>query len=554
MMNNLNQITNKQFIIFILIVFLVILVALPFSVYGQDGYSIWYPVLAEYLNGDKVYHSSAVIFNGKNLSAIYGELPFWKLFRLIQLPNPYFLNLTHYFFVTHLFVLFLITHKELKKNLSKFDIFFLILLAGFTPTVLNRVWAGHMNLLFGVLPFFGCLALIFNQSKKTVILCFLSFWFALSTCVYQILAYYIFYIPLLLVIYQIYCNSKIKTALLTIGLLGIAFFVNISQFIEMYQHAMDANNARSLSENVVYSYLTSNLPDLLQFFFSGMDSLFGFRNLGLYHEVNFGMGLFIIIFTIFEKNKKIVITTALTFLVMYLFCMNIFPFNVFSHFPVLKAFRVPQRCFMMFGLFLPFWAYCKCDPVTDKKMIGLFITLMALAQIVPSFEIIAIIGILCLLALNENAQFENHRSKIKNGILILGFSTLFVGMTGKILQSQNFQYQFDLVTKTLQPLKERFTKEELRQYTFHFETPFNQPINYVAHANGIRTIEGYGHPPKDLLLLLSQLTGQAFVTTSNSLFFPFNSPNKYQIYKAFGVDYEITLSENLSLEIKEIKD
>ena len=74
----------KYTILFVYLLLTGILFSLPFSLYDQDGYLLWAPVLSEYLRGSNNYTFSDVIFNGQNLASIYGELPFWKLFRFLK--------------------------------------------------------------------------------------------------------------------------------------------------------------------------------------------------------------------------------------------------------------------------------------------------------------------------------------------------------------------------------------------------------------------------------------------------------------------------------------
>jgi hypothetical protein len=87
------------------ILILIILYSLNFSIYGSDGYDLWYPISAEYLNGDRYYNSSGIIFNGQNLAAIYGKLPFWTLLRLSNPSINQFLNVTHGVWILSFFML-----------------------------------------------------------------------------------------------------------------------------------------------------------------------------------------------------------------------------------------------------------------------------------------------------------------------------------------------------------------------------------------------------------------------------------------------------------------
>src|SRR5690606_23872635 len=99
------------------------LAALPFSIYGQDGYFLWFPILSEYLRGDTFYHASNVIFDGQNLAGVYGDLPFWKVLRFFNPRVELFLNLTHGVFIITFSLLTLSVVRGIRgQNNNGFDI------------------------------------------------------------------------------------------------------------------------------------------------------------------------------------------------------------------------------------------------------------------------------------------------------------------------------------------------------------------------------------------------------------------------------------------------
>ena len=77
--------------------------SLEWVIWGQDGLSLWAPVVAEYLRGS--FENSQVIFGGQNLLAIYGELPFWKIFYFFGASPVTLLNITYFILLLFFYVL-----------------------------------------------------------------------------------------------------------------------------------------------------------------------------------------------------------------------------------------------------------------------------------------------------------------------------------------------------------------------------------------------------------------------------------------------------------------
>lgn len=517
---------------------------LPFSVYGQDGYSLWIPILSEFLKSERFYLSSAVIFDGQNLSAIYGQLPFWRIFRWLKTDVITFLNLTHSIFCSVLFAHFLIILKGLKGKLHYIDIFSLFIFSVFSPVIINRAMAGHLNLLYGVLPFFVMVSLVFSKSIWTIVLGIFSIWFALSTQSYQILAYHIFYIPILFYIFSKYEHNKAKYLAWALGIISAAFLINLPQFLEMYHHATDSNNLRSIGVNNVYSYTISHPFDLVHFFITGINDFVGFRSIGLYHEINYGIGTFLILFYISSVDKRLKWITSVTAIFLFLFCMNFPIFNLISKLPVIQAFRVPQRSFMILSLFIPLWTYASFN-FSIKKYDGyLYLLIISSAALFHSFEIIALICFLVCLAVLSDKSKSDIRPNIEKLILVFSIGCLISNFSPKLKRNLIDNAQYLHANQLIQQLKSKFSESELRNKTFHFESPLSGLFTYVAQANGVRTIEGYGHPPYTLVKSLSDITNSPMNSTDNNFYFSLDTPMKGKLIKYFKIDYVIYIQAN----------
>jgi hypothetical protein len=530
----------------LIIIFAAALLHLPFSLYGQDGYGLWYPIISEYLKGSEFYHRSDIVFGGQNLAGIYGELPFWKIFRLLNLKIESFLNLTHVFFVMLFFSLTLSIVKGLKKTLDIHDILILFLFSFFSPVIMNRVMAGHLNLLFGVLPFFSLVSIIFNKSKQNIFLNIVCFWCALSTQAFQILAYHLFYLPLLFIILKKYENDKKRYFITVTSIFFIAFALNFPNFLEMLNHAFDSNNYRTLDKNMVYTYTVSSLMDLPQFIISSLYPSSLIRSVGFYHEISYPTGGFLVLFFAnkIDKQEKILISGF--FLVMFLFCMNVAGINLLSDLPVIKAFRVPQRVFMIFSLFIPIWVYgllAEKNHMTKKENL-IFLVCLLLSPFIPYSD---------LLCLSILILFWGSRLRPRNNwVLYISFFGLLSGGYDKILPSAEHHAQYTEVRNLLIPLLGKFNKAELRHLGFHFETTEPLLVNYVAQTLGIKTIEGYGHPPAQLVSKIEKNLGIDIPDGSNTLYLNGNYPGKDSLLKELGVRKKISFGLKNEIKITDL--
>ena len=540
----MNKLTiNNIIICSILGILFLIAVSLPFSIYGQDGYYLWYPVIAEYLNGDKIYHSSAVIFNGQNLASVYGELPFWKIFREIQLSIPRFLNLTHFIWTLCFFFLIRTIIKGIKTDFKPIDVLACFLFSFFSPVVMNRIMAGHFNLLYGMLPFFTAVALIFDKSWRSIVLLILCNWFAFSMQGYQIISYHLFYAPILFLLLNQYEEHYKKYALLFLLISTLPFAMNLPVFLQMMSHAKSGNNLRALGENVVYSYLTSTPADLWNLVLVSKNELTMNLQDGFFHEMNYGIGAFALYYFNKKNWDRISLSLGALIIILFLFSMNLPPFNLLADLPLIKSFRVPQRSLMIPILFLPIWFYAKQNVQWNKFEILGLVALILVGLKIPAFDIVVVILVLILFAVKENEKLKLQDSIFQKILLAFCLASICAGSTKKLAEGYKENKNFSEIQTKLKPLIEKYSLKERRRRVFHFEVHSPLEMNYVAQTLGFRTMEGYGHPPQDLLLALQQTENISISRQTNVLFFPFNSKHQESTWKMFTIDSVVSFDD-----------
>ena len=542
---------NNLIILLLFVSLFLVLGFLPFSIYGQDGYHLWFPIIAEYLNGDQVYHASAVIFNGQNLAAIYGELPFWKIFRALNFSIVPFLNLTHATFCSLFFYFIYQIVKGLKKEIQIIDIVFMSIFVLLNPTITNRIMAGHLNLIFGVLPFFIAVSLIFDKSKCGLLVSTIGLWFSFSTQAYQILTYHFFYIPLLFYFVQKYESHKKSYIIALTCCFFLAFLINSPQFLDMYKHAHSSDNLRLLETSSVYSYIVSTPFDILNLFTTTIGPALQFRPFGYFHEVNYGMGCFLLLFFLVPMDKKFKLLIGITISIIFLFCMDVPIFNLLAAMPIIKAFRVPQRALMILSLIVPIWIYCHIKFERSRREVELLLCSIVLGQFIPSFEIIVLIGVVVIIFISHKEIYSSSNN-FKNIVYILCITTLFSNAYSRFKPSISYQASYNEIKEKLKPIIQKYSKKELRNNTFHFSGVNPPLLNYVGQSMGIRTLEGYGHPPTSLLKHLEKLTSKPFSPTTNNFYFPNLAYRNENFANAFGINVIITMQSNGELFIEEL--
>lgn len=513
-----------------------------FSFFGQDGYYLWRPIISEYLKGANAYSSSEVIFNGQNLLAICGELPLWKVFRAFNLSIDTFLNLT--FFVWFSLMLLSIyaysigVDRKLKSSTSIAISLILIV----SPVVSNRLLAGHFNLLFGVLPFFTYMALLYSRGLKMFVFAVISIWFALSMQSYQILTYSVFYAPILVLLALKDNKVEIKGFIIfSLSTSLIAFLLNYPVFSEMLAYAQSKTNLRSLGSNAVYSYTVSSLKDLPNLLFSDMNSLTLTRPIGFFHEMNYGMGAFLFLFFIGRRIEIFLkITVFVSLLFFWGFASNWLIFNLISELPLVQAFRVPQRIYMILALFIPIYVVIKEFGEFDHKMLSLTLALIFILTFVP-YSSMAVIPLALVIFLLGTSDYISQ--KYMPYALSLSLVSIAMGIDSKLELIRKDRAKYVFVKDEMKAVYERLKEEKALGSLVQFESENVFIVDAVAKEYGIRTIQGYGHPPLNHINRVKDVVDVKFDPMMNSFFISPRISKYKSILKHYGVKIIVRFKE-----------
>ena len=365
--------------------------SLEWVIWGQDGLSLWAPVVAEYLRGS--FENSQVIFGGQNLLAIYGELPFWKIFYFFGASPVTLLNITYFILLLFFYVLTLQIFIGLTSKRDPFSQIIIFIYCLFSPIFLNRVFSGHFNLLFGMLPLLVSLAYIYNRSRIFSVFCLCALICSFTIQSYQILAYHLFYFPILLLWVKWETGHYSpeyfkKLALITIGAILISSPITYA----MYKHSASPENLRSGISNIVYSYLISKPSDLASLVMSSVNSFTTRDNFFLFHELNYPLGLtFLSIFFLKGNNRKILSGLFITMALLFGFSANWPILNVMSKLPVIELFRVPQRSLMLASFIAPLFILVWFKEFLNLKSLFFLGAFVLIGNGIPAFEIFCFI-------------------------------------------------------------------------------------------------------------------------------------------------------------------
>jgi len=528
---------QKQEMLFIafFILFFLLLYLIPFGVFGGDGYLLGYPVVAEFLKGNADYLRSSVIFDGQNLLSIYGDLPFWYILRALKSPIHTVLNITYWF---HALILFLITlriFKGLKTNHTFVDLILLSTYCLLSPIITNRVMAGHINLLFGLLPFLISLALIFNKSIFSIIIYITGLWFCFNLQTYQMLAYHFFYIPIWFYFFRFHETEKKKYFLYILFILVISFLLGFRNFYSMFTQANSSDSLRTIHQNMVYSYLTSSWAGFFQLFLNQNNFGIWKVNESLYHEFNYSVGAFAFLIFLIRKKDRFPLYISILTIILFLFCMNLPGFNLLSDLPFIKPFRVPQRSLIFACFIIPVWCLAKNDQKIPAYFLPIWLIVLIITQFVPCFDLVAIFVILLIYFI---PKFN------RNGLVILvAFAGLFSGTHERIVNVMTLSETYLEVRKALLPIKNSFSPKELSETKFHFETRDPVLVNSAAHSLGIPTVEGYGFPPKSFFIRAYKDISNLPLGMAQFHLFP-DMKNYKELLKEFNIQKIVTFDSS----------
>jgi hypothetical protein len=504
-------------------------------IWGQDGLSLWMPVLAEYLRGN--YENSSVIFGGQNLLALYGELPFWKIFYLFNASPLILLNFTYYILLLFFYTLTLQIFTGLtgkKDSISQIIIFIYCLLS---PIFLNRVYSGHFNLLFGMLPFLVSLALIYNRSRIFDIFCMFILVCAFTIQGSQILAYHLFYIPVLFLwAWWTFGNIPFWYIKKLIIITVVAIILSSPIMYEMIKHSTSVDNLRSGISNLVYSYLISSTSDLGSLFMSSVNEFTTRNDFFKFHELNYPLGLtFLSFFFLKGEHRKILLSLLVTSPVLFAFSANWPVFNLFSKIPLISLFRVPQRSLMLASYVAPLFFLVWFKEYINFKSIIFLLAFILVGNGLPYFELYCLIMVLTLLLTKKWKQY----SEITFALI---FSTLFLGLPDKYVALRDSNEEF---MTCLQIMKKIDNTYHLSRDRVKVHLVNNEPISMIAAANylGIPTVEGYGHPPKRHFNQAAKLLPLVIDPTTNMFILDVfqGHPNFKQALISLGVERIIVI-------------
>jgi hypothetical protein len=503
------------------------LINTDFFYWGMDGFSLWLPIVAEYL-ADR-YEFSPVIFAGQNLMGIYGEQPWWRILRWLGGNPQQLLNLTLVFISGSLYLLLGTIYRGLGGGDSWRDQLVLILYCLLSPIVINRLYAGHFNLLLGMFPVLVALALIYRRDVLFLILGTILLWSSFSIQGYQILAYHLFYLPLLLVWLwpgKTYGSRSYWISLISMTL--VALVLSIPVFRQLLEHAGSEGNLRKGLQDIVYSYSQTSLSDLPALLFASYNPFYFPRNFYFFHEYNYPLGLTLVAVFFLKGQQRIIgISLLVTMLIGLLFAANIFPFNLLAELPVIKLFRVPQRAMMVPALMFPLLFLVRFRHDLPAKSIIVLLLLIMVGNWVDYIELVALASLPILFWFRK-------KEFVPEFTYALVVSSLFMGLPDKIAEISKTNSGFQAHVQYMKLIDAKLYLSHMEKVV-HFEGP--NPIEFIAAANflGIRTVEGYGHPPKSHFKILSTVTGLSLNPMSNSLLLNRNLPNYKELLKAFNV-------------------
>lgn len=515
----------------ILIVFLAAVIV-EFSFFGEDGIFLWTPLLSEYVRHH--YQNSLVIFGGQNLLAIYGELPIWAIFRAIDYSPELILNMTFVSLYVFFLIPTLVIYKGLTGTLNCVEQIIIGLYTLLSPIIINRVYVGHFNLLFGMLPLLISISLLYEKRIIFKVFSVLVLWCAFSIQGYQILSYYPFYIPILIFwVLSIPDLDRNKYFGHLIFITLIALILSFPTMKALISQASSSENLRSDVGNVVYTYLVSSWGDLGSLFFSSINELTSPRGFGFFHEINYPIGFsFIMFFFCPREHRKIFIALVGTYLLALTFAANVPVVNLISKLPLINLFRTPQRMMMLPAYLLSLLALSCFKKHMNLRSLLVLIALVLVGNSIPYFEMIVLPFFLLLMFLPALEKFRDLAPGIFVAVLMLGLVQKFeIVYRGNINHKAMLSFMSDLDQKL-----------QLRSDTkiVHFESSKRFDLTVAANTLGIRTIEGYGHPPKSLIHKIQTVDSNFKMNSMNNvLFLNANMPNFKAISEKVGITDQV---------------
>ena len=474
--------------IFVFFFVLLALVFLKSIIFGLDGLSLWMPLVSEFTRGR--YVDSDVIFGGQNLLSIYGALPVWYLFKLIGLNPVQFINLSYFVSLLFIYLPTQIIFNGLSSAKGWRPQLLILAYVILSPIIINRVYAGHLNLIFGIIPLLVSLAMLYQNSKWFDLFSIIALTHAFCIQDYQIIIYHFFYVPILFAWMRVTNVSSKKYFIRLLSVTMIAIFFSLPVLNQMFFHAISENNLRG-NENVVYSYVISTLWDIPNLFFSSFMPSFSRNNSFLFHELNYPLGVPLFSFYLTpERFRKLFIIVSISIFSLVLFSANIPPFNFLSNLPLVEIFRVPQRSLMLPVFLLPLFMFSSWGNYLNSK----FLVSAFSFFVIGNYNSILGVGLTFICGIVLFFNLLKKRSDIFFG---MAFSTLFFGLPMKLDYISRSNDDFFKNLRFINDINDKLNISK-KDGVIYFANPFN--LHHISAANylGIATFQGYGHPPKKL--------------------------------------------------------
>lgn len=530
----LNIRNPKQATLISLWVLFIALLSIDFSVFGQDGYIGWAPIISEYLKGSEDFKMSLVHFGGQNLQSIYGSIPLWSVFRFFSLDYITSLNLSFFgAFCFYIYFTFSYIQVSKKQGITVYlSSFFLLLL---NPALVNRLYSGHLNLLYGILPCFALLLLAKRTYFIDLFVSTIAIWFAFSIQAYQVILYSIFYVPVFLFLF--WEKRELSKVVKTVAVFTIGFALAFENFQEMLSHASSHSNIREITQVMPYSLIESQWQDVFSLIFVNPSQLLpGGNNLYFQHEINYPLILMLLWFLIFSTERKLTFLLLATFFVLISFSFNFFPFNELAFLPGFKIFRVPQRSLFFLTMILPLLMISENDLNIQKEHFLFAGSMAILGFFVPYIEIIFLGSLLVGLLLYRFFKLE-----VKSFSALCLLFHFCVPNTFKLRENLTSHFEFKRAINLMQDLvsQEDFNYDE----TYHIIGGNPVFVNASAKVLGIKTMEGYGHPPKWLLESVSKHTHIKFNKNTNHLYLAGKSERFKALYREIGISRIVTVEK-----------
>lgn len=487
-MRSLIQYCKSPIIPFTVAILIISMLISSFTIWGLDGSLLWMPIVSEFSKGN--FHYSDVIFGGQNLHAIYGAVPSWYLFKILGAGPVQLLNLTYVLIFICFYIPTLAIFYGISQSRGWRSQLLILVYVFLSPIILNRVYSGHLNLLFGMLPLLISIAMIYQRSKYFDIFAIFALYHSFSIQGYQILSYHLFYVPILIVwLHDAGTGKKYFFARLAV-VTFFALILSSRALSEMVSHSVSGDNLRS-GFSAVYSYLVSEFSDIPNLIFSSYLPSLCRNNPFLFHEINYPIGAGVMAYPFLDqKLKRIFITIISSIFLLFLFSSAVTPFDLIAKTPIIELFRVPQRSLMLPAYLLPLFLLSTLTPYLNITFFLVFVSSLLLGNLNDFLGLVITAASFIFLL----PSFSKSSRTIAFG---LAFSTFFFGLSHKIGYVVSSNGEFNRSMEFVKTISREF-KIDKKNDVIYFAQPFN--AHHISSANflGIRTFQGYGHPPKKL--------------------------------------------------------